>query len=274
MADHDLSGFDTDTFTAHDKRRTILRRGTGPAVIVIAEMPGITPKVLEFAERVANIGCTAVLPHLFGRPGVDPHPDNLGRFGALRYGLSSFVPACVSREFTTWALNRTSPVVTWLRALAAHEHDRCGGPGVGAVGICFTGGYALAMATDDRMIAPVLSQPSMPMAIGRKRSGSIDISREDLATVQHRCAADELQVLGLRFKGDRFVPPARFEFLREKLGDAFIVVELDDNDANPDAVMKPHSVLTEHLIDDDGQPTRAALDQVLDLFRAKLLTPR
>jgi dienelactone hydrolase len=273
MADHDLSGFDTDMFTANGKQRTILRRGTGPAVIVIAEMPGITPKLLEFAERVADIGCTAVLPHLFGRPGVDPNPANLGRFGSLRYGLSSLVPACVSREFTTWALNRTSPVVTWLRALAAHEHERCGGPGVGAVGMCFTGGYALAMAADVRMLAPVLSQPSMPMAIGRKRSCSIDISTEDLATVQQRCAADSLQVLGLRFKGDRFVPAARFEFLHEQLGDAFLAVELDAEDANPEAVMKPHSVLTEHLIDEPGQPTRAAVDQVLDLFRTKLLTP-
>jgi dienelactone hydrolase len=273
MADHDLSGFDTETFTANGKERTIYRRGSGPAVIVIAEMPGITPKVLQFAERVAGIGCTAVLPHLFGRPGVDPNPDNLGRFGSMRYGMSSLIPACISREFTTWALNRTSPVVSWLRALAADEHQRCGGPGVGAVGMCFTGGYALAMAADDRLLAPVLSQPSMPMAVGRKRSRSMDISSDDLASVQQRCAADGLQVLGLRFKGDRFVPAARFESLHEKLGDAFVAVELDDEHANPEGVMKPHSVLTEHLIDAPGEPTRAALDQVLDLFRDRLLRP-
>jgi hypothetical protein len=87
-----------------------------------------------------------------------------------------------------------------------------------------------------------------------------------------RCAAEGLQVLGLRFRGDQFVPGDRFEFLREQLGDAFVAVELDDDAANPDAAMaNPHSVLTEHLIDQPGQPTRQALDEVLELFRAKLL---
>jgi hypothetical protein len=80
--------------------------------------------------------------------------------------------------------------------------------------------------------------------------------------------------MGLRFKGDSFVPAERFEFLRQQLGDAFIAVELDDDSANPAAAMKnPHSVLTEHLIDEPGQPTRAALDGVLELFRSKLLVP-
>jgi dienelactone hydrolase len=137
--------------------------------------------------------------------------------------------------------------------------------------MCFTGGYALAMAADDRLLAPVLSQPSMPVAVTKAQAASIDISPDDLAAVKARCAHDGLQVLGLRFKGDRFVPAARFEYLREELGDAFVAVELDDDTANPHAVMRPHSVLTEHLIDEPGQPTRAALDQVLDLFRSRLL---
>ena len=271
MADQDLHQYERSTFT-HGDTRTVFRRGTGPAVIVIAEMPGITPKVIEFADRVVDLGCTAVLPHLFGEPGRDPDPDAHGRVAMFRYMLSSLVPACVSKEFTTWATGKTSPVVTWLRALAAHEHERCGGPGVGAIGMCFTGGYALAMATDDRLLAPVLSQPSNPLPPTRKAKYNIDISPEDLAKVKHRCAHDGLQVLGLRFKSDRLVPPERFQFLRDQLGDAFVSVELEDADANPDATMSPHSVLTEHLIDEPGQPTRLALDQVLDLFRSRLLT--
>jgi dienelactone hydrolase len=189
----------------------------------------------------------------------------------LGYGLSSMGPACVSREFATWATNRTSPIVNWLRALAAHEHERCGGPGVGAIGMCFTGGFALAMATHPSILAPVLSQPSMPIPITSAQKHSIDCSPADLAVVKVRCATEGLQVLGLRFKSDRFVPDDRFRFLREELGDAFLAVELNDEDANPHAVMKPHSVVTEHLIDEPGQPTRAALDQVLDLFRDRLL---
>ena len=270
MGDDELADFERTTFAHDGKERAVFRRGTGPAVIVIAEMPGITPKVAEFARRVATIGCTAVMPHLFGTPGKDP--VSAGRLRGTAYMLSSLVPACVSREFTTWASNRTSPVVAWLRALAEHEHERCGGPGVGAVGMCFTGGYALAMATHPALTAPVLSQPSMPLAVTRAQRRSIDCSPNDLEVVKARCAGENLTVLGLRFTGDRFVPSERFAFLREQLGAAFVAVELDDAAANPEGLMKPHSVLTEHLIDEPGQPTRGALDQVLDLFRTRLLS--
>lgn len=273
--DDALSDFAEDTFSHDGKARRVFRIGTGPAVIVIAEMPGITPKVADFARRVAEAGCTAVVPHLFGVPGRDPRPEARG--GVLGAGanlLSSIGPACISREFTVLATGRTSPVVDWLRALAAEEHKRCGGPGVGAVGMCFAGGFALAMATDERVIAPVLAQPSLPLAITRKAARSIDISAEDLARVKHRCAGGDpagLQVLGLRFTGDRMVPASRFAFLRRELGDAFVAVELPNEAADPSSPMPPHSPLTEHLIDEEGQPTRDALDTVLDLFRRKLV---
>jgi dienelactone hydrolase len=270
VADDDLRDFEKTPFTHGGKTRDTYRLGTGPAVIVMAEIPGITPKVADFGRRVAAVGCTAVLPHLFGTPGRDPNSDG-GAVRSMAANLSSIGPACISREFTVLATGRTSPVVSWLRALAAAEHERCGGPGVGAVGMCFTGGFALAMAADDRLLAPVLSQPSLPFGVTKKHRRSIDISPEDLSAVKRRCAADGLQVLGLRFKSDRFVPAERFDYLREQLGDAFVAVELDDDAANPEATMPPHSVLTEHLIDEPGQPTRQALDQVLDLFRSRLL---
>ena len=258
MPEAPLSTFDRTEFNADGKTRTVYRKGTGPAVIVIAEIPGITPKVLEFAQRVVDVGCTAVVPHLFGEPG--------SRDGMLR----SIVPACVSREFANWAVGTTSPVTRWLRALAAAEHERAGGPGVGAVGMCFTGGFALAMAVDDRMLAPVLSQPSLPFALSARHKASIDCSAADLAVVKRRCATEGLEVLGLRFQGDKLSPGERFEFLRRELGDAFVAVELPDASA---AGSPPHSVLTEHLIDEPGEPTREALDQVLAFLTSKLLTP-
>ena len=272
MADDDLHDFQHTEFTHGGKTRGVYRSGTGPAVIVIAEVPGITPKVLDFARRVVAIGCTAVLPHLFGEPGRDPDRKTHGFARTAAYLTSTLVPLCVSREFLTLAKGKTSPVVTWLRALAADEHERCGGPGVGAIGMCFTGGYALAMATDDRLLAPVVSQPSNPFPVTPSRRRTIDISRADLNVVKNRCANQGLEVLGLRFKGDRLVPGARFDFLRAELGEAFIAVELEDESANPDAPTPPHSVVTEHLIDEPGQPTRVALEQVLDLFRSRLLT--
>jgi dienelactone hydrolase len=273
MTDDKLIDFHRDTFTYEDKARTVFRKGNGPAVIVMAEFPGISPLVFDFARRVAGIGCTALMPHLYGNPGRDPSPAAHGLASALANVAGQIGPICISREFVVFATGRTSPVVHWLRALAKHEHQRCGGPGVGAVGMCFTGGFALAMAVDDRVIAPVMSQPGLPLAFTARQKCSIDVSSSDLARIKQRCA-DGLSVMGLRFRGDRRSPAGRFDFLRDQLGDAFMAIELDDADANPDAVLSPHSVLTEHLIDQPGQPTQAALHQVLDFLRSRLAVGR
>ncbi len=256
-----LDDFSKESFEADGKRRDVYRIGGGPAVIVISEMPGITPLVAEFGRRVAAAGCTAVLPHLFGDPG---RPASAG------YVFESIGPACVSREFACFALKKTSPVTVWLRKLAASEHERCGGPGVGVVGMCFTGGFALAMMVDDVVVAPVLSQPSLPFPIGKRYKADIGISDVDLAAVKQRTAAG-VCVLGLRFSDDPFCFEQRFETLRRELGDAFIAVEIDSAPGNPHGHLKnAHSVLTDHLVDEEGTPTRAALDQTLSFFREKL----
>ncbi len=260
-----LEAFTQTTFTHDGKTRDVYRVGSGPAVIVIAEMPGITPKVAGFGRRVADLGCTAVLPRLFGVP---------GKSLSAGYVLQSIAPACVSREFSCFALRKTSPVTAWLRALARQMHAECGGPGVGAVGMCFTGGFALAMMVDDVMLAPVLSQPSLPFPLTKAHRRDLGISDDDLATVKARCAAEpELRLLGLRFTGDRVVPAERFQRLRDELGDSFVAVEIDSSPGNPWGHRRQaHSVLTEDLKDGPGQPTREALDQVLALFKEKLLS--
>jgi dienelactone hydrolase len=266
-----LESFTKTQFTFDGKTRDVYRAGIGPAVIVIAEMPGITPKVVEFAERVHALGCTVALPHLFGTPGRDPLEHGTAR--AVPYVLSSMVPACISHDFHALATGTTSPVIEWLRALARALHDECGGPGVGVVGMCFTGGFALAMMADAPILAPVLSQPSLPFPIGAKRKRDLGLSDDDLAKVKKKCAADGLTVLGLRFTNDSFVPEERFVRLREELGDNFVGVEIDSSKGNPHGnPSSAHSVLTEHLVEEPGHPTRDALDKVLDLFRTRLLT--
>jgi dienelactone hydrolase len=257
-----LADYTEDTFTHDGKTRRLFRRGEGPAVIVMAEIPGITPKVVEFADRVVELGCTAVVPHLFGEPGASP--SGVKAAAVLGWG-------CVSREFTTWLTGRTSPVTVWLRALGRHEHQRCGGPGIGAVGMCFTGGFALAMAVDDVMLAPVLSQPSLPFPVSKRRKRDLGISDADLARVKQQPAVG-VKVLGLRFTCDIAAPGERFARLSEELGDAFVGVEIDSSPGNPHGIRKrAHSVLTEDLVDEPCHPTRDALDQVLDLLRERLL---
>ncbi|MGD0392677.1 MAG: dienelactone hydrolase family protein [Acidimicrobiales bacterium] len=261
MADA-LAGFEQGSFSAVGKERVVYRAGAGPAVIVISEMPGITPAVAAFGRTVVDAGFTAVMPHLFGDDGRAATPG---------YVLSSLTRACISREFTLLAQGKTSPIISWLRALAAAEHAACGGPGVGAVGMCFTGGFALGMMVDDVVLAPVLSQPSLPFPVTKSLRRDIGLSPADAARVQERAAAGAC-VLGLRFTGDKFSPPERFQHLRELLGDSFVAVELDSSAGNQHGHKKTaHSVLTEDLDDRPGTPTRAALDQVLEFFRTQLI---
>lgn len=253
-----LSAYTRSEFSDGRWTREIYRRGAGPAVIVIHEMPGIHPQVVDFADRLVDAGLTVVMPRLFGAAGV-----RIGSASALGTMVKTL---CVRREFTAFALDRSSPIVDWLRALARVLYAECGGPGVGAIGMCFTGGFALAMMTEPAVIAPVLAQPSLPL--GRRGAAHIDASSEELATARRRLEAEDLTCLGLRFHGDPFVPPQRFETLRRALGDRFIAIELDPADARPSRQMKPHSPLTVHLA--ERGPTKAAERQVIEFFRDRL----
>jgi len=245
-----LAGWTKSEFTAAGYTRDVYRRGSGPGVVIVHEVPGITPKVTQFANDVVDAGFTVLMPSLVGTPGRE-----LG--GA--YIASSMTKVCVSREFTHWALDQTSPIIGWLRALARHLHIEVGGPGVGALGMCFSGGFALGMMVDDIMVAPVLSQPSLPFAMGKKARGAdLNLSPDDALVVAQR-AAEGCQVLGLRFTGDKLVGD-RFESLRALLGDAFIAIEL------PSASLRDHSVLTE-------QRDEPSVQRVIQFFRDKLLTP-
>jgi dienelactone hydrolase len=219
------------------------RKGEGPGVVIVHEIPGLTPAVIGFAEEVVAAGYTVVMPHLFGTPEAPMSPVNVAKV---------FPRLCVSREFTMMAVGRTSPVAGWLRSLARSLHQELGGPGVGALGMCFTGGFALAMMVDTSVAAPVVAQPALPFAIGKRRAADLNLSPADLAVVRDR-AASGCQVLGLRYRDDP-AAGSRFDTLTRELGDAFIRVELDG---------KGHSTLTEHR-------QQAAVDRVLAFFDERL----
>ena len=247
MSEHpELDGWERGDFTAADMTYPTYRRGSGPGVIVVHEIPGITRSVEQFANDVVDAGFTVMMPLLVGTTGKPPSPP---------YMASSMTKICIAKEFTTLALNQTSPIISWLRALARNLHDDVGGPGVGAVGMCFSGGFALGMMVDDIMLAPVLSQPSLPLPLWKGRGADLNLSPDDAAAVAER-AAQGCQVLGLRFTED-FAVGDRFASLRELLGDAFIAVELPSNKKSD------HSVLTE-------QRDEPSVAKVLEFFEEKL----
>lgn len=240
------------------RTQRVYTMGSGPAVVVMTEMPGISPHVARFARWVRDAGFTVYMPHLFGRDGAVPRMPG---------ALLTIAGGCVSRQFRAFQANESSPATQWLRALAALAHQECGGKGVGAIGMCFTGNFALSMMLEKSVLAPVLAQPSLPL----NDAAGMHIHPDELATVKARMEAEDLTVLAYRFEGDKFCKAARFAAYEAALGDRFVGRVLPDAAANPDSPMQnPHSVVTIHLIDEAGQPTVEARDEILDFFRMRL----
>ena len=244
-------------------QRRVYRRGTGPAVIVIHEIPGPHPLVFRFANRVAQAGMTVFVPHLFGEVGRPVSIPNVAK--------EMLKNVCVRREFYAWAMAESSPIVDWLRALSRKVHAECGGRGVGAVGMCFTGNFALAMMTEPSVVAPVLSQPSLPLGIGSARKAAIGVSPEEIACAKRRFAEEDLTMIGLRFRGDPFVSDSRFDNYKQTFGDRFLAIEIDAKDGRSIQGEPPHSVLTVNLRDDDPDgPTKQAERRVIEFFKQRL----
>jgi dienelactone hydrolase len=238
-----LSSWAVASHTAGAYEFPTYRKGSGPGVVIIHEIPGITPDVIAFAEEVVAAGYTVVMPSLFGTP---EDPKNTATI------LKTTAQVCIRSEFNKLALRKTSPVTSWLRSLAAELHAELGGPGVGALGMCMTGNFALAMMVDDTIAAPVLAQPSLPFPLGKARKADLNLSPADLAAVKAR----DIDVLGLCYKSDPLVG-TRFATLKTELGERFLSVPLDG---------KGHSTVT-------SERQQIAVDRVLQFFADKLRPP-
>jgi dienelactone hydrolase len=273
MNEHDpLEDFDARYISLDDATKRVYVAGSGPAVIVMTEMPGISPQVARFARWVRDAGFTVYMPSLFGTDGAVPMAEE---------GEAVMRRACISAEFRAFAnkkgANKSSPVTLWLRALARLAHTQCGGPGVGAIGMCFTGNFALTMMLEPAMLAPVLCQPSLPF----DDPAGLEIGPDELNAVKQRLERENLTVMAYRFEGDRFCKAERFSAYAGALGDRFVARILPDSAANRDelnpffeqVVASPHSVVTAHLVDEAGQPTIAARDEILSFFQRRLIPP-
>lgn len=257
-----LKDFTTSDFTANGVTHPVHRGGTGPGVVIIHEIPGITPEVAGFAERVVAAGFSVALPELFGTKGK---PLSGG------YLAGQLLRACISREFHVLASRSSSPITHWLRALCRSLHEELGGPGVGALGMCLTGNFALALMVDPWVMAPVLSQPSLPLPLGAERRQALHLSDADLAIVKKRVREEGQRVLGLRFTNDASCPGERFERLRKELGEGFEGIEIDSSPGNAFGIPgTAHSVVTTDLVDEQGHPTRESLERVLRFFAERL----
>ena len=258
---HHVRDFERTEFEHDGRKHAVFRKGAGPGVVVMPELPGPHPQVLDFARHVARGGFTAVVPEIIGK---------MGRPATPGYFVRSWVRMCISREFRVLSARQSSPIAGWLRALCRALHEELGGPGVGAVGMCLSGNFVLAMMMEPSLLAPVLSQPSLPLPLTASRRSALHLSPTETENLRQRaCAGD--RVLALRFSEDPLAPPERFKALSEVMGSRLETIEVDSDSARPaQSPWGPHSVLAGDLIDDDGHPTLAARARVISFLRSQL----
>jgi dienelactone hydrolase len=257
-----LTGWTVEPFTAAGFTHDVYRRGEGPGVVLIPEMPGIHPGVLALGNYLVDNGFTVACPSLYGTPGAPGM-----RLGAVPVMLRG----CVAKEFAGLATNADRPVAHYLRALARDLNEKTPGKGVGVIGQCFSGGFALAAAVDDSVLAPVLSQPSAPIGITAKQKRDPGMSEGELQIIEQRTKNDGLCALGLRFSGDRMSPGERFTTLKDRLGDAFEVIEISSAKGNEHGFgPMAHSVLTLEVREVDGHPAYEARKRVVAFLKERL----
>ncbi|MFF5504774.1 dienelactone hydrolase family protein [Streptomyces roseolus] len=265
--DDPLDDFSCRVVEVEGVGRRVYVTGAGPAVVLMPEMPGISPDVARFARWIRDAGFSVYVPSLFGVDGAYPRAE----------AAETVVRrACVSAEFRAFAGGGTSPVVAWLRGLARVAHAERGGVGVGTVGLCFTGNFALSMTLEPAVVAPVVNHPSLPL----DDPDGLELGDEDAVAVAERVRRDGLTVLAYRFEGDRWCTGRRFAAYRALLGEAFDGRVLPAETANPDpppffreVVGCAHSVVTAHLVDTAGHPTVRARDEIIAFLTERLTPP-
>ena len=194
-----MPGYLEATFSAAgDERRIFRSEQKGRGIILLHELPGLTAETKELADWIVSNGFHVVMPLLFGVPMQSP-----------AMGMVLAPAVCIRREFNCFVAGRSSPITDWLRALCRHVHAECGGPGIGVIGMCFTGGYILSLMADASVIAPVTAQPSLPFL----RTNGLDVDAQTLRAAAAR--ADSAPLLGLRFREDKYCRQSRFDAINE-----------------------------------------------------------
>jgi dienelactone hydrolase len=235
---------DNGTRISHD----VYRRGSGAPVVIIQELPGIGPETMRLADEFVERGFTVVLPHLFGPLEKVSTGGNLLRV------------FCMRREFSLFESNRSSPIVDWLKALCRDIKAQGRHKGVGVIGMCLTGNFAISLMGDDSVLAAVSAQPSMPLM----KASELHMSAEDIAGIRRRIDATA-PMHAYRFEGDPICNATKYQ----AIDGAF------NNDGVTRVVThtlpgKGHSVLTLDFVDEQGHPTRDALNSILAYFATQL----
>jgi dienelactone hydrolase len=257
-----LDGWVATPFTAAGVTHDVYTRGSGPGVVLLPEIPGMTPEVMGLANHLVDAGFTVAVPSLFGQPG---RPLSAG------YALTTIAKACIRREFAAFARNAERPIAEYVRALARHLHGGVGGRGVGVIGMCFSGGFALASAVEPAVLAPVGSQPSVPFPVSGGHKRDLGMSERERSVIADRVRTEGLCLVGLRFSEDSMSPGDRFTALADAFGPGWRAIPLNSGPGNPHGIgTREHSVLTSADVDTPGHPTNAARAEITAFLRERL----
>ena len=257
-----LRGFASFRFAAGNGiEHCVYYAGTGPAVIVMHELPGLDPPCIELAEAIKAAGFTVYLPLLFGRPGR-------GR------GMLPLFTLCVRREFQLFAAGRHSSVTDWMRELSLHVHALQGGPGIGLIGMCLTGGMVFALCASPAVLAAVTCQPSLPIALfpGAESRRDLGIAPAELAAARARTLKGGIDILGFRYSSDYTCPAERFATAQREFGQCFKPTTYPTPDKKHGLPRWSHSVLTGTYRADqpESHPAHRARKAVIDYLRERL----
>ena len=257
-----LAGWSSAPFTAAGVTHDVFTRGSGPGVVLLPEIPGMTPQVMGLANHLVDAGFTVAVPSLFGEP---------GRALSAGYALRTIAKACITKEFAAFARGADRPIAEYVRALARQLHGRAGGPGVGVIGMCFSGGFALAAAVEPAVLASVGSQPAVPFPMGKARKRDLGMSGREQAVIAERVRTEGLCLVGLRFSEDAASPEDRFEELGKAFGPGWRAIPLNSEPGNPHGIgRREHSVLTSADVEKPGHPTHEARAEVVAFLRERL----
>jgi dienelactone hydrolase len=246
----DIPGYSSFQFEHDGQQKTVYTRGPGgglgAGVLIMHELPGMVPECVALADYIASKGFTVFLPLLFGDPNVD-----FSKVKTLEY-LSHL---CVSHEISLFAENEDSPLTVWLRALARDIRSRCpAGRGVGVIGLCLTGGFAINLMIEDVVQAPVASEPALPLTTLGAREDALGVSPQTLQAAVSRARNEGVPLQCYRYKDDKRSAQTKFDRLKQEFGTAFDGTEIPGD---------KHSVLTLDL-------NEAARDRVVDFLRTRL----
>lgn len=259
--------------------RPVYYKGSGPAVILMHELPGMIPESVDLARRIADAGFTVYLPLLFGQP---DQPLSLTKI------LGHTAQICISHEFYCFAMHRSSPITRWLKALCRKAHQDCGNWGVGVIGMCLTGGFVLSLMADESVIAPVIGQPSLPLGITEAHKAALGVSTPELEAAKLR-ANQGIPILAVRFSEDTVSPLERFTTLRQEFGDTPEVledsaelcwkrgktletIEINSKSGNPYNIPKrSHPTLTLGYRE-KGHPTNRVFQRVIQFLQEQFAT--